>query len=198
MASERCPRGVRPPRPRWAVRCSAAVKTSSASPPSKLKLWGITQGQIDEILRTGKADYRMPIVAPIGGVVVRKNVVEGQYVAEGDPLFEIADLSHVWIQAQVYEDQVGLVRVGQPVEATVEAYPGEVFKGQVAFKDPALNPATRTMNVRYDLENTDGRLQPGHVRHRDAPDAPGRDAPVSHPGCLGQRPRRTTRTTPAR
>ena len=127
----------------------------------KLKLWGITQEQIDEILRTKRADYRMPIVAPIGGVVVRKNVFEGQYVAEGDALFEIADLSHVWILAQVYEDQVALVRVGQSVEATVEAYPGEVFKGQVAFRDPALNPATRTLNVRYDLENQDGRLQPG-------------------------------------
>jgi Cu(I)/Ag(I) efflux system membrane fusion protein len=127
----------------------------------KLKLWGITQGQIDEILRAGKAEPRMAILAPIGGVVVRKNVFEGQYVAEGDALFEIADLSHVWILAQVYEDQVGLVKVGQPVEATVEAYPGEVFKGQVAFKDPALNPATRTLNVRYDLENRDGRLQPG-------------------------------------
>ncbi|MFO0890946.1 MAG: efflux RND transporter periplasmic adaptor subunit [Isosphaeraceae bacterium] len=76
-------------------------------------------------------------------------------------LFEIADLSHVWILAQVYEDQVGVVKVGQPVEATVEAYPGEVFKGQVAFKDPALNPATRTLGVRYDLENQDGRLEPG-------------------------------------
>ena len=111
----------------------------------KLKLWGITQEQIDEILRTGKADYRMPIVAPLSGVVVRKNVVEGQYVAEGDPLFEIADLSHVWIMAQVYEDQVGLVRVGQAVEATVEAYPGEGLQGKVAFRDPALNPATRTL-----------------------------------------------------
>jgi Cu(I)/Ag(I) efflux system membrane fusion protein len=127
----------------------------------KLRLWGITQEQIDEILRTGKAAPRMPILAPQGGVVVRKNVVQGQYVAEGDPLFEIADLSHVWILAQVYEDQVGLVRVSQPVEASVEAYPGEVFKGQVAFKDPALNPTTRTLNVRFDLANPDGRLQPG-------------------------------------
>ncbi|QEH38091.1 Cation efflux system protein CusB precursor [Aquisphaera giovannonii] len=127
----------------------------------KLSLWGITKVQVDEILREGKASPRMRIVAPTGGVVVRKNVVEGQYVAEGDPLFEIADLSHVWILAQVFEGQVGLVRVGQPVEATVEAYPGEVFKGHVAFRDPALNPATRTMAVRYDLENADGRLQPG-------------------------------------
>jgi Cu(I)/Ag(I) efflux system membrane fusion protein len=127
----------------------------------KLRLWGITQEQIDEILRTGRASSRMPITAPLCGVVVRKSVVEGQYVAEGDPLFEIADLSHVWIMAQVYEDQVGLVQVGQPVEATVEAYPGEIFKGKVAFKDPALSPSTRTLSVRYDLDNTDGRLQPG-------------------------------------
>jgi Cu(I)/Ag(I) efflux system membrane fusion protein len=127
----------------------------------KLKLWGITQAQIDEILRTGKAEARMPIVAPICGWVVRKNVFEGQYVAEGDALFEIADLSHVWIVAQVYEDQIALVRVGQAVEATVEAYPGLVFKGKVAFLDPALNSATRTLNVRYDLDNSEGKLQPG-------------------------------------
>ena len=103
----------------------------------KLLLWGSTRQQVDEILRTGKTGDRMPIVAPISGVVVRKNVVEGQYVAEGDSLFEIADLSHVWILAQVYEDQVGQVRDGQAVEATVEAYPGELFKGRVAFRDPA-------------------------------------------------------------
>jgi Cu(I)/Ag(I) efflux system membrane fusion protein len=127
----------------------------------KLKLWGITQEQVSEILRSGKADYRMPILAPIGGVVVRKNIVEGQYLAEGEPMFEIADLSHVWILAQVYEDQIGRVRVGQQVEATVEAYPGQVFKGTVAFLDPALNPTTRTLGVRYDLENPSGKLQPG-------------------------------------
>lgn len=127
----------------------------------KLARWGFTPQQVDQILAAGKADYRVPILAPIGGIVVRKNVYEGQYVQEGDPLFEVADLSHVWIQAQVYEDQVGLVRVGQAVEATVEAYPGEVFRGTVAFRDPVLNPATRTLNVRYDLENPDGRLQPG-------------------------------------
>ncbi len=127
----------------------------------KLRLWGIAQTQIDEILRSGKADYRMPISAPLTGVVVRKNVVEGQYVAEGEPLFEIADLSHVWILAQVYEDQVGLVHVGQPIEVTVEAYPGEVFKGQVAFQDPVLDPLTRTRGVRLDLGNPEGKLQPG-------------------------------------
>ena len=127
----------------------------------KLKLMGVTQAQVDAILRSGKADFTLPIVAPIGGHVVRKEVVEGQYVSEGQLMFEVADLHTVWVKAQVYEDQVGLVRVGQEVEATVAAYPGEVFKGKVAFLQPHLDPATRTLEVRYDLANSGHKLRPG-------------------------------------
>jgi membrane fusion protein, copper/silver efflux system len=127
----------------------------------KLALWGITPEQIDEILAKAKAEYRLPILAPLCGVVVRKNIVEGQYVSEGEAMFDIADLSHVWVQAKVYEDQVDRVRPGQAVEATVDALPGQVFKGKVAFIDPALDPTTRTVNVRYDLPNPDGHLRPG-------------------------------------
>ncbi len=127
----------------------------------KLALWGITTEQIDQILAKGKADYRLPILAPISGYVVRKNIVEGQYVSEGEAVFEVADLSHVWVQAKIYEDQVDRVRLGQEVEATGESFPGQVFKGKVAFIDPALDPTTRTVNVRYDLPNPEGRLRPG-------------------------------------
>ena len=127
----------------------------------KLARWGITPKQVDEILAKGAPEYRIPILSPISGVVVRKYVFEGQYVAEGEVMFEVADLSHLWVQAQVYEGQVGLVQVGQQVEAEVEAYPGEVFPGAVAFRDPVLNASTRTLNVRFDLPNPDGKLQPG-------------------------------------
>lgn len=127
----------------------------------KLRLWGLTAEQVDQILADGRADYQVPILAPIGGVVTRKNVVQGRYVAEGEALFEIADLDHVWIQAQVYEDQLALVRVGQAIEATVEAYRGRTFRGEVAFVDPVLDPATRTVNVRFDLENPGHDLRPG-------------------------------------
>jgi Cu(I)/Ag(I) efflux system membrane fusion protein len=127
----------------------------------KLGLWGITPAQVDEILAKGKADVRVPILSPIGGIVVRKNIVEGEYVLEGQSMFEVADLGHVWVLAQVFEDQFATVREGQEVEATVKAYPGETFKGRVAFVAPALNPATRTVDVRYDLENLDERLRPG-------------------------------------
>src|SRR5579864_1134455 len=127
----------------------------------KFKLWGITQTQIDDILKQGKAQYRMPILAPMSGHVTKKNVVTGQMVPEGYDLFEIADLNDVWVKAQVYEDQIPLVQVGQTVEATVAAFPGDVFPGRVAFIDPELDPATRTIGVRYDLANPGHKLRPG-------------------------------------
>ncbi|MDG3007766.1 efflux RND transporter periplasmic adaptor subunit [Paludisphaera mucosa] len=127
----------------------------------RLKLWGITQEQVDKILKDGKAESRLAILAPIGGVVIRKGVVEGDYVAEGQTLFEVADLSRIWVKAQIYENQLALVHEGQAVHATVEAFPGEVFSGSVAFIDPVLNPQTRTAVVRYDLANDDLRLRPG-------------------------------------
>ena len=100
--------------------------------------------QIDAILRDGKASgFRLPILSPITGHVVKLNVREGQTVAEGADMFEITDLHDVWIKARVYENQLGLIRIGQTIEATVEAYPGEVFPGKVAFIDPELDPNTR-------------------------------------------------------
>lgn len=127
----------------------------------KLTRWGIGQAQIDEVLRTRRAEINIPITSPIGGHILEKNVVEGQYVAEGDPMFVVADLGQVWIRAKVFEDQIPLIRVGQEVEATVPAYPGEVFAGRVAFLYPHLDPATRTIDVRYDIENPGHRIRPG-------------------------------------
>ena len=76
-------------------------------------------------------------------------------------MFDIADLSHVWVQAKIYEDQVDRVRLGQEVEASGESFPAQAFKGKVDFIDLALDLTTRTMNVRYDLPNPEGRLRPG-------------------------------------
>ena len=154
---------------RDAPRMQTAIGRSALGDPEeltrlasqKLKLWGLTQAQIDDILRKGKAEPVVPILAPIGGHVVKKDVVEGQYVPEGQTMFEIADLSAVWIKAQVYEDQIGLIRTGQAVEATVGAFPGRVFRGAVAFIQPHLDPTTRTVEVRYDLPNPGHLLRPG-------------------------------------
>jgi Cu(I)/Ag(I) efflux system membrane fusion protein len=127
----------------------------------KLKRWGITQAQIDEILAHGRTDFRFTIVAPFGGHVLKKNVMQGQEVPEGYPMFEVVDLGTVWVQARVYEHQLGSVHEGQAVEATVPAFPGETFSGKVEFVQPHLDPATRTVEVRYGLANTGHRLKPG-------------------------------------
>ena len=118
-----------------------------------LKLYGVRQSQIDALLKRTFDDYRLPILAPIGGHVVKKNVVQGQYVEEGAVLFEIVDLGHVWIRARVFEDQLAMVRVGHAVTATIPAFPGEAFAGRVSFVAPFLDPDTRTAEVRYSVEN---------------------------------------------
>ena len=127
----------------------------------KLRRWGLTQIQVDEILKKGATDFTVPILSPIRGHVFKKNVVEGQEVDAGYAMFEIADLHTVWVQAQVYEHQLGLVHEGQDVEATVDAFPGETFKGKVEFIQPHLDPLTRTVEVRYGLTNPGHRLRPG-------------------------------------
>jgi membrane fusion protein, copper/silver efflux system len=127
----------------------------------KLKRWGLTQDQIGEILAKGKTEFAFPILSPKTGHVFKKNVVEGQEVPEGYAMFEVIDLGTVWVQAQVYEHQLGLVREGQTARATVEAFPGETFSGRVEFIQPHLDPTTRTVEVRYAIENTGHRLRPG-------------------------------------
>jgi Cu(I)/Ag(I) efflux system membrane fusion protein len=127
----------------------------------KLRRWGITQEQIDEVLRTGRANASVTVLSPIGGHLVKKNVVEGQEVPESFPMFEVASLHTVWVQAQVYEHQLALVREGQAVRARVDAFPGQSFPGKVEFVQPHLDPSTRTVEVRFSMDNPGHRLRPG-------------------------------------
>jgi Cu(I)/Ag(I) efflux system membrane fusion protein len=94
-------------------------------------------------------------------VVLQKSVVEGQYVVEGTELYLLADLSSVWLVAQVYEFELGRIRTGQTVTATVTAYPDREFRGRVVFVEPVLDPETRTARVRAVLPNPKGELKPG-------------------------------------
>ena len=127
----------------------------------KLRRWGIRQEQIDEVLRTGKANASVAVLSPIGGHLVKKNVVEGQEVPESFPMFEVASLHTVWVQAQVYEHQLALIHEGQAVRASVDAFPGQLFPGKVEFVQPHLDPSTRTVEVRFSLDNPGHKLRPG-------------------------------------
>lgn len=127
----------------------------------RLELWGIDKDQLDEILRTGKPITHLTIRSPISGHVIKKYQVEGEYVEEGARLYDVADLENVWIQAQVYEDQLPFIRVGLPVSATTNAYPTRKFTGEVAFIFPHLDRASRTVTVRFDTHNHGHELRAG-------------------------------------
>ena len=127
----------------------------------KLRLWDLLPEQIDEILAGGEAQDHFELRAPIGGVVVAKEVQEGDYVKTGEPLFRIVDLSELWLFLDAYESDLSWLRYGQSVEFSVESYSGETFQGQIAFIEPELNRQTHTVRVRVNVSNDDGRLKPG-------------------------------------
>lgn len=126
----------------------------------KLRLLGLTPEQIQTIEQRGKSSETVTIYSPVGGVVVGKLKQEGDRVQTGDRIYTVADLNHLWVQMDAYESDLAWLRYGQDVEFTTEAYPGEVFHGRIAFIDPVLNEDTRTVKVRVNVSNEDGRLKP--------------------------------------
>ncbi len=127
----------------------------------KLRLWGLTLEQIQAIEETGETPDHLTIFSPMGGVVIRKHKVSGEYVDTGEPIFEVADLSHLWVRLDAYESDLRWVRYGQDVEFTSQAFPGETFHGRIAFIDPQVTTDTRTVKLRVNVDNADGRLKPG-------------------------------------
>lgn len=126
----------------------------------KLRLLGLTPEQIQEIEQRRKASDHVTIYSPVGGIVIDKLKQEGDRVRTGDRIYTVADLQQLWVMLDAYESDLAWLRYGQEVEFTTEAYPGEVFKGRVSFIDPVLNEETRTVKVRVNVSNEDGRLKP--------------------------------------
>ncbi|HQL53252.1 MAG TPA: efflux RND transporter periplasmic adaptor subunit [Phycisphaerae bacterium] len=127
----------------------------------KLLLWGITAEQIDALLKRGEPETHLTIYSPIAGFVTVKNVLEGHYVNEGDDLYTIADLSSVWMQVKVFEDESAGVAVGTAVEVRCTAYPQALFAGRITFIAYEVDPATRTVAARVEIANPDFKLKPG-------------------------------------
>ena len=138
----------------------AADELVSAS-RERLRLWGIGAEQVAALERTRKPELALTYRSPITGTVMQKLAVEGQYVTEGAQLYLLADLSTVWLMAQVYEYELGRLRIGQPAEVSVSAAPGKTLRGRIAFIDPVLDRETRSARVRIALPNPGGILKPG-------------------------------------
>lgn len=139
---------------------------------------GTTEKQIQELEQVGHASSRMHIYSPISGTVIEKLADKGDYVKTGQPIYRVADLSSVWLMLEVFPEDATAIRYGQKVQAEVQSLPGRQFPGRVAFKDPSVDPRTRTVGVRVVVPNGEGLLRIGDYARAtiDVPVAPNGDS----------------------
>lgn len=131
-----------------------------ASARRRLSLWDISADQIERLEQTGEVQRRLIIRAPASGSILEKNVVEGQMVRAGDPLYTLVDLSTIWVEPAIFESDIAQIQVGQSAEITFDGLPGRQFDGKVTFLYPELDRRTRTLRVRVEVANRDGAIRP--------------------------------------
>lgn len=130
------------------------------SAKEKLKNWKLSDGQIDQMLTSGQAESTFPILANTSGYVTRMMVSSGDYVQRGQAVYEITDLSKVWLLFDVYESDIPWIKRGANVEYNISSLPGEFFTGTVSYIDPVIDPQTRIAKARIEVANTDQKLKP--------------------------------------
>jgi multidrug efflux pump subunit AcrA (membrane-fusion protein) len=127
----------------------------------RLRFWDIPESEIDRIEKSGQVSKSLVLPSPVSGVVLKKDALPGMAITAGMPLYTIADLSSVWVLADVYPSETASVSAGNKAEALASFLPGEVFRGRVDFVYPTLTEETRTVKVRVVLPNPRGLLKPG-------------------------------------
>lgn len=127
----------------------------------KFRTWGFEEKQVDEIISRGEISEHLTLLSPMTGIVIEKNVFEGEHFEKGKNLFLIADLSKVWVMLDAFETDIAWIRYAQDIDFFVEAYPDRKFSGKVAFISPTLDEKTRTVKIRINVDNPDGALRPG-------------------------------------
>jgi multidrug efflux pump subunit AcrA (membrane-fusion protein) len=132
----------------------------AAAARQRLLYWGLSEEQVRALETSGKVGRTFTIPAPAAGWVVDKPITHGHRALAGEVLMTIADLSQVWGDANIYEAELALIRVGMPVELRLPHLPGQVFTGRISFLSPALDPVTRTLKARLEIPNADVLLKP--------------------------------------
>ncbi len=127
---------------------------------ARLLQWKLTGEQISQIENSGQVQNNFEVVSTTSGVVTSKNVNNGDYVARGAIMFNVADLSVLWIMIHAYESDIQFIKVGDKISFTVQALPGNNFSGKISFIDPAIDPVTRVVKVRVEADNSSGKLTP--------------------------------------
>jgi len=136
------------------------VSRLAESALKRLRNWDISDSQLQRLKKDGKATRTLTLYSPANGVVLEKMAVAGMRFMPGEPLFKIADLSSIWLLADVFEQDLALVHVGQSVNISVNAYPDKVLTGKVSYIYPTVTPETRTAKIRVELDNPSGILKP--------------------------------------
>jgi len=126
----------------------------------KLRQWKLTDTQIDQIVRSGKVKNNFEVLAGSSGIVTSKRVNAGDYVSSGSVLFEIANLSHVWVLFDAYESDLPFLKVGNSIAFGLQALPGTKFTAEIKFIDPVMDPTNRVAKVRVEVNNSNGKLKP--------------------------------------
>lgn len=127
----------------------------------KLRYWKISDSAIRRIEETGRIQELFPIYASENGVVAKRRIAVGDYVKQGESLFDLIDLSKVWVVFDTYEEDLSEMRIGDKIEFTASTIPNRTFKSNITFIEPLVNPDTRTISVRTEISNKSGQLKPG-------------------------------------
>jgi Cu(I)/Ag(I) efflux system membrane fusion protein len=136
---------------------------------ARLANWDITEQEVNALAKSGEVRRTLTLRSPAGGIVLQKKALQGMRFMPGEALFEIADLSAVWVQADVFEQDLADVRVGSTAQLRINAYPGKVFAGRVGYVYPTVKPETRTIPIRIELANPGGLLKPGMFAEVELP-----------------------------
>lgn len=126
----------------------------------RLKNWKLSDKQIEQILASGKAKDQFPVLANVSGYVTKKMVNLGDYIDQGQAIYEIVDLSKVWVLFDIYESDMSWIKKGASVSYTVQSIPGKTFKGSISYIDPVIDPKTRVAKARIETLNRDLALKP--------------------------------------
>ncbi len=120
---------------------------------TKLKLWDLSEQQIDDIEKKGEPKTYFDILSPISGTVTRRDVAVGDYVKEGNPLFEVIDLSRIWVMFDAYESDLPWIKNGDEIKFSLQSLPGKTYSGKVSYIDPFIDARTRVAKVRVEMAN---------------------------------------------
>ena len=149
----------------------AGMQQLAESALARLKNWDLSAEQIKALEKSGDAKHTVTFRSPVSGVVTEKKAVQGMRFQPGDALYQVADVSSVWVQADVFEQDIAAVRAGSKVKIRIDAYPDKLFEGKVDYIYPTLKAETRTVQVRIELSNPGGLLKPAMFAQVEIPAA---------------------------